>query len=209
MFDFMKNKFGEKSYLSVSSFPILGSKEEYYHTNSSLIQGQYEDDKDFPVVKSFKKYPYNSPELVENNIFTESKFINDFIINSHPRFGCLARNIRNRRGKKVEILVPIFKDKFTSLEETDDEPFPGFIYMDAMPFGMGSSCFQVTIGASTFNAAQYVYDQLIPLTPLLVNIKKLNKLFYKKNKFINLLYKIYFIKNSLHFLLHPQFSKAN
>lgn len=169
MYDFMNKKFGEKSFLSISSFPVLGTKEEYYHT-TKLINGQYEDDEDFPVIKSFNKYPYNTPELIENNIFSQSKFINDFVICSHPRFGFLGKNIRTRRGKKPEILVPIFKDKCTSIEKTDDEPFPGFIYMDSNIFGMGNSCFQVTIGASTFNAAQYVYDQLIPLTPLLVKI---------------------------------------
>ena len=165
----MKNKFGKKSFLSVSSFPILGSKEDFIHTNSENELGHYDDDKDFPIVKSFRKYPYNSNELVENNVFTKSQFINDFMINSHPRFGTLARNIRSRRGKKVEILIPIYKDKYTSVEKTNDEPHPGYIYMDAMPFGMGSTCFQVTIGACTYQGAQYMYDQFTPLTPLLVN----------------------------------------
>ena len=116
----MRTKFGKKSFLSISSFPTLGSKEDYYFTNSETQPGHYEDDKDFPVVKSFRKYPYNSDELVDNNVFTTSQFINDFIINSHPRFGCLARNIRTRRGKKVEILIPIYKDKYTSIEKTDE-----------------------------------------------------------------------------------------
>lgn len=164
----MRTKFGKKSFLSVSSFPTLGFNEDYFFTKSETQYGDFEDDKDFPIVKSFKKYPYNSKELVENNVFTTSKFINDFVINSHPRFGSLARNIRARSGKKVEIKVPIYKDKFTSLEKTDDEPFPGYIYMDSMAFGMGSTCFQVTIGACTYQGAQYMYDQFIPLTPLLV-----------------------------------------
>lgn len=183
MYEFMKNKFGKKSFLSISSFPILGSNQDYYFTNSELQNGQYKDDEDFPVVKSFKKFPYDTEELVENNVFTTSQFINDFIINSHPRFGCLARNIRTRRGKKVEILVPIFKDKETSIEKTTDEPFPGYIYMDAMPFGMGSTCFQVTIGACTYQGAQYMYDQFTPLTPLLV----INILSLKIDLFLSLL----------------------
>jgi hypothetical protein len=164
----MKKKFGKKSFLSISSLPNLGSKDEYFYTNSEIQPGHYEDDKDFPVVKSFKKYPYNSNELIENNVYTNSQFINDYIINAHPRFGNLAKNIRTRRGKKVEILVPIFKDKYTSFEKTEDEPHPGYIHMDAMPFGMGSACFQITVGACTYQGAQYMYDQLVPLTPLLV-----------------------------------------
>ena len=45
-----------------------------------------------------------------------------------------------RRGKKVEIKVPLFVDKKTNIEKTDEEPYPGFIYMDAMAFGMGNCC---------------------------------------------------------------------
>jgi len=49
----------------------------------------------------------------------------------------LAENIRTRRGEKVKILVPLFKDKNTKFEASESEPYPGFIYMDAMGFGMG------------------------------------------------------------------------
>jgi len=174
MYEFMRNKLGNKNFLSISTFPLLGGKEDYYiHSqelpNHDLFDGSIEQDED-PYTQHFNKFPYNSKELVENNIFSKSQFTNDYIINSHPRFGCLARNIRSRRGEKVEILVPIFKDKNTSYEKTEDEPFPGFIYMDSMAFGMGSCCFQVTIGSCSINSALYTYDQLVPLTPLLVRL---------------------------------------
>merc|ERR1712032_827599 len=74
-YDFMGKKFGKKSFLSISAFPILGRKEDFIFTDSENELGHYDDDKDFPVVKSFRKYPYNSNELVENNVFTKSKFI--------------------------------------------------------------------------------------------------------------------------------------
>jgi hypothetical protein len=41
---------------------------------------------------------------------TESKYIGDGIINPHPRFGTLTANIRQRRGSKVNIRVPLFRD---------------------------------------------------------------------------------------------------
>jgi len=171
MFEFMKNKLGEKNFLSISTFPLLGAKEDYYYCNKESIKnGNYLEEEEYPVEYTFKKYPYNSKELIENNIFSKSQFTNDYIVNSHPRFGCLARNIRTRRGKKVEILVPIYNDKNTNIDKTDDEPFPGFIYMDSMAFGMGSTCFQVTIGSCSLESALYMYDQLIPLTPFLVNL---------------------------------------
>ena len=48
----------------------------------------------------------------------------------------LTQNIRARRGEKVDIRIPIFKDVNTpeDLEE---------IHMDAMAFGMGCCCLQV------------------------------------------------------------------
>lgn len=41
---------------------------------------------------------------------TESDYIGDDIINPHPRFGTLTQNIRSRRGEKVNIRVPLFRD---------------------------------------------------------------------------------------------------
>mmetsp|Transcript_13467 Transcript_13467/g.19270 ORF Transcript_13467/g.19270 Transcript_13467/m.19270 type:complete len:967 (+) Transcript_13467:80-2980(+) len=41
---------------------------------------------------------------------TESEYVGDAIINPHPRFGTLTENIRSRRGSKVNIRVPLFRD---------------------------------------------------------------------------------------------------
>jgi glutamate--cysteine ligase catalytic subunit len=49
-----------------------------------------------------------------------SAYISDDVINPHPRFGTIARNIRNRRGEKVNIRVPLFRDVQT-LEFKDFE----------------------------------------------------------------------------------------
>lgn len=40
----------------------------------------------------------------------QSKYVSDAVINPHPRFGTLTANIRKRRGRKVDIRVPLFKD---------------------------------------------------------------------------------------------------
>jgi len=55
---------------------------------------------------------------------TESEYIGDGIINPHPRFGTLTANIRQRRGSKVNIRVPLFRDRNTP-EFADYEPPPG------------------------------------------------------------------------------------
>lgn len=44
---------------------------------------------------------------------TLSEYISDDIINPHPRFGTLTENIRRRRGEKVNIRVPLYRDRNT------------------------------------------------------------------------------------------------
>uniref|UniRef100_A0AAV1UUF1 Glutamate--cysteine ligase n=1 Tax=Peronospora matthiolae TaxID=2874970 RepID=A0AAV1UUF1_9STRA len=175
-----------------------------------------------------------------------SDYISDAVINPHPRFATLTRNIRQRRTRKVDIRVPIFQDVYTEarLEEEqadatwnaeksrpkyeskkdllallDDsvptspssttnsedntqsksplaltsegraidgesklfarrlvaldsnhkaEPYPGFIHMDAMAFGMGMCCLQVTFQAKNVGESRHLYDHLGVLSPILL-----------------------------------------
>uniref|UniRef100_A0A672LWU5 Glutamate--cysteine ligase n=1 Tax=Sinocyclocheilus grahami TaxID=75366 RepID=A0A672LWU5_SINGR len=93
--------------------------------------------------------PEYKPTPVEKGV-SKSLFFPDEAINRHPRFSTLTRNIRHRRGEKVAINVPIFKDKNTpspfveTFPEDDGEAaraaLPDHIYMDAMGFGMGNCC---------------------------------------------------------------------
>jgi glutamate--cysteine ligase catalytic subunit len=88
-----------------------------------------------------RKIKENAKDLSSINEASRSKFVIDKTINSHPRFAGLVKSIRERRGSKVEIKVPIYKDVYTNMTEaTEREPYPGFIYMDAMHFGMGQCC---------------------------------------------------------------------
>ena len=104
---------------------------------------------------------------ISNNKLSYSIYLNDKIINRHPRFGNLTRNIRQRRGSKVDIQIPIFKDINTDFSKiTNLDPNPGFITMDAMGFGMGCCSLQVTIASDTLEDCIKIYDQLIPLAPL-------------------------------------------
>lgn len=50
--------------------------------------------------------PFSAP-------YSQSSYIPDHIINPHPRFAALATNIRSRRGAKVDIQVPLFRDTNT------------------------------------------------------------------------------------------------
>ncbi|XP_012922537.1 glutamate--cysteine ligase catalytic subunit isoform X1 [Heterocephalus glaber] len=120
--------------------------------------------------------PVYKPNPVEGGA-SKSLFFPDEAINKHPRFSTLTRNIRHRRGEKVVINVPIFKDKNTASPfiETfpeDDEAAraskPDHIYMDAMGFGMGNCCLQVTFQACSISEASYLYDQLATICPIVM-----------------------------------------
>ncbi|OBT51957.1 glutamate-cysteine ligase [Pseudogymnoascus sp. 24MN13] len=137
------------------------------------------------------------PRLGSPGVFTDpyfppsgeklrSQFVPDEIANPHIRFPSLAAIARTRRGRKVQVNVPIYKDVNTpwpSHEPTvnydlhnwpeDDDVRNGaapdnFIHMDAMAFGMGSCCLQITFQAKNITEGRRMYDQLSPLAPILL-----------------------------------------
>ncbi|ORY14460.1 glutamate-cysteine ligase-domain-containing protein [Clohesyomyces aquaticus] len=124
-------------------------------------------------------YPVSGPKL-------RSQFVPDEIANPHIRFPTLAANIRARRGRKVQVNVPVFRDENTpwpwrdpsvnyDLHQwpEDDDVRNGavtdnYIHMDAMAFGMGSCCLQITFQAKNIEEGRKMYDQLSPLGPILL-----------------------------------------
>ncbi|KFA47296.1 hypothetical protein S40293_08291 [Stachybotrys chartarum IBT 40293] len=124
-------------------------------------------------------YPTSGPRL-------RSQFVPDEIANPHIRFPTLAANIRSRRGRKVQVNVPIFHDKNTPSPwkdptvnydlhnwPEDDDVRNGaapddYIHMDAMAFGMGSCCLQITFQAKNITEGRLLYDQLSPLGPIML-----------------------------------------
>jgi len=116
---------------------------------------------------------------------SRSIYVPDESIQPHPRFPALTAAIRERRGEKVEITVPVFKDKRTyqamqrqAAEIMANDPADGRrivdrvgasnIYMDAMAFGMGAGCLQVTLQAADVSQARVLYDQLAVVTPIML-----------------------------------------
>jgi glutamate--cysteine ligase catalytic subunit len=47
-------------------------------------------------------------------------------------------------------------------------PTTPYIKMDAMAFGMGCCCLQITFQAWNVNEARRVYDALVPVAPIMV-----------------------------------------
>nr|AZS52301.1 gammaglutamyl cysteine synthetase 1 [Hebeloma cylindrosporum] len=104
---------------------------------------------------------------------------------THVSRPCTA-NIRRRRGSKVAINLPIYFDEKTprpfidptipwdrAIYPEDSEAkrgaaLPDHIYLDAMGFGMGCCCLQLTFQACNVADARRMYDGLIPIGPLLL-----------------------------------------
>lgn len=158
---------------------------------------------------------------------SHSEYVPDNIVNPHPRFAALTRNIRTRRSEKVDIRVPLFRDvktpEFVGIHDYDQYTNRGYaiasnkrklgdvtsvsttsavsavstslsstngtgvtesaniveypkvslerdtdIHMDAMAFGMGMCCLQVTFQARDIDESRYIYDQLAVLAPIML-----------------------------------------
>ncbi|CAK9059419.1 Glutamate--cysteine ligase (Gamma-ECS) (GCS) (Gamma-glutamylcysteine synthetase) [Durusdinium trenchii] len=101
----------------------------------------------------------------DSRSIAESSSVPDEVINPHPRFGTLTANIRQRRGSKVDIRMPLFQDLRTPEFESTEHPT---IDMDCMAYGMGCCCLQVTFQASNMKESRYLYDQLAVLAPIMM-----------------------------------------
>ncbi|EZF31697.1 glutamate-cysteine ligase [Trichophyton interdigitale MR816] len=153
-----KNHMAANEYpITLTTFPRLGCSDDF----------------------TLPSYPLSGPAL-------RSQFVPDEIANPHIRFPTLAANIRSRRGRKVELNVPVFRDTNTpwpfkdptvnydlhNWPEDDDvrngAAKEGNVYMDAMAFGMGSCCLQITFQCKNITEGRKLYDQLSPLGPIML-----------------------------------------
>ena len=119
---------------------------------------------------------WTEPAAAPGGPVAKSLFVPDECINPHPRFAALTQNIRRRKGSKVDIRMPRFVDTHTpapalpkgcpapesvAAADSMDE-----VYMDAMAFGMGCCCLQVTFQAREVAESRHLYDQLAVLSPM-------------------------------------------
>ena len=169
----------------------LNSCSELMGCDRRLIAKNHMEANEYPItLTTFPRLgtadEFISPYYPPSGERLRSQFLPDEIANPHIRFPTLAANIRSRRGRKVEINVPVFRDENTSWPfqdptvnydlrnwpEDDDvrngAAKPNHIYMDAMAFGMGSCCLQITFQAKNITEGRRLYDQLSPLGPIML-----------------------------------------
>ena len=186
---------------TLTVFPLLGASLPKANMDGEDARGSHEGSSpvDFTV-------PFG---LSPGGPISASAYVPDECINPHPRFGALTQTIRARRGSKVDIRMPLFRDTATP----EFEPLPSSaaaaaaanggggvaragvptcppvcgpggameagpvsagaaaaevpcVEMDAMAFGMGCCCLQVTFQARDVDESRYMFDQLAVLSPL-------------------------------------------
>lgn len=175
-------KFGAIGISRIPAFPTMGAGDYAGRLDEKECEKLFpradtqsvEETKDEPSCSEDSVLPLNT----SRNVYSQSVFTFDAAINPHPRFPTLTRNIRERRGKKVSIKVPLFVDKCTRVANVSETaPYPGCIYMDSMQFGMGCCCLQLTFEALSLNHARYVHDQLLALAPVVTALSASSPIF--------------------------------
>ncbi|KAJ1836125.1 glutamate--cysteine ligase [Coemansia sp. RSA 2711] len=163
-----------------------------------IVAGLMKDDE---MILSIGSYPqlgsgdFLEPPHKANGRFSRSLFLPDEVINPHPRFRTLASNIRERRESKVQINMPVFHDLNTpqpfidpsipynrnlfpgDKEAKEGAALPDHIYMDAMGFGMGCCCLQITLQAPNVDQARRLYDQLATVGAVMMSLSASSPIF--------------------------------
>ena len=122
-----------------------------------------------PAYYPKKDPPMTSSDLELMNVRSNSSYMSDEIINTHPRFPTFTQNVRQRRGEKPQITAPIFPDVHTVMDKVlPGEKVPGEIHLDSFAFGMGMSSLQCTFGVPNLEQSRWLYDQYHIFTPLFV-----------------------------------------
>ncbi|KAG9094802.1 hypothetical protein FRC06_010476 [Ceratobasidium sp. 370] len=118
------------------------------------------------------------PRLGVQDIFTEpaldpanaapshSTFLAERITTPHPRYRTIDTNTPRPFNDPT---IPWNRNVYPEDREAQDGAAkPDHIYLDALGFGAGCCCLQVTFQASDINDARRIYDALIPIAPILM-----------------------------------------
>lgn len=164
--------------LTLTSFPRLGATgvftDPYYPPGGGVARSLFLPDE---VTNQHVRFPcvFSAPPASLALALTRS-----------PPRSTLTANIRRRRGSKVAINMPIYFDENTprpfvdptvprdrNLWPEDANAREGaalddHIYMDAMGFGMGCCCLQITFQACSVGEARRMYDAFVPVGPVMV-----------------------------------------
>lgn len=105
------------------------------------------------------------------NPVTWSSLVSDDHIASSARYRSILGNIVQKRGRRVEIHVPLYRDVSTPWpwkELNDERVHENSIFMDSTLFGATGCSLQVTMQAKNLDEARRLHDGLVPLAPVVL-----------------------------------------
>jgi hypothetical protein len=88
LYQFLAKKYGKTKFLSLGSYPLLGVGKYFINEDE-----KEDDDNDLIGNEKEKIAREQFLEDIKNNRLSYSNYLSDKIINRHPRFGNLTRNI--------------------------------------------------------------------------------------------------------------------
>lgn len=173
--------------------PYKNSLEQmvYIETNMKIrrdeIQQMLESDEKILTLTAFPRtgcpnFTFPETFITPDKGYARSIFFPDEAIFGHPKMRTFTRNVRERRGCKPVINVPIYKDLNTPVPFKEDFKVFGDngecqnaalvdnIYMDSLSFGPSCCCIQVTMQAHDLQEAKYLYDQLANICPIMLAV---------------------------------------
>ncbi|KAG5884145.1 hypothetical protein JTB14_021810 [Gonioctena quinquepunctata] len=159
--------------------PTFNTVEANMRARRAEIQEYLKPDEAILCITSFPRlgcedFTYPFTKVTPDKGITRSLFFPDEGLNQvHPRWKNATNNIRERRGEKVAINLPIFKDKNTKIPvddsyKIDKNALPDRVYLDCMGFGGGYCCLQATVQGADIDQAKLLYDQLTPFCPIMI-----------------------------------------
>jgi len=158
--------------------------EENMRLRRARLQGALRENEIAPTMVNFPLMgveDFTVPAASPGGPASMSDSVPDACINPHPRFGTLTANIRNRRGSKVDIQVPLFRDDATpefAAGGAGNEASERSIKMDCMAYGMGMCCLQVTFQGANMDESRHLHDQLAVLAPIMLALTAATPIFH-------------------------------
>ncbi|KAG2516490.1 hypothetical protein BBO99_00007997 [Phytophthora kernoviae] len=144
---------------SVTAFPMMGVGD--FTVPSKKSRPSYDSKKG--VASNGLSSPYGSAPTSPSS--TSNSEDNAEAMAKSPKATTILDGVQNECDPK-NVLQNI--SKAAEVVERKPEPYPGFIHMDAMAFGMGMCCLQVTFQAKNVGESRHLYDHLGVLSPILL-----------------------------------------
>ena len=117
-----------------------------------------------------------------------SQYVKDELLSPYERYQKLSSNLRESRGERIALNVPIFRDRNNpwpfqdptvrcDLNDWPEDENMGpstvktnHVYADALSFGGYNCASQATVQTKNPSKAQRLHDQLIPMGPIMLGL---------------------------------------